>query len=79
MNIGCTLWCNSAGPPGESKLGTPGTKGDEGKPGASGVPGSSGQPGEVGPPGVCDNSGGCQGVPQQSGELQKGRLQSVSS
>ncbi|XP_075882780.1 collagen alpha-1(XX) chain-like [Nelusetta ayraudi] len=55
-----------AGPSGESKLGPPGTKGDYGKPGSPGVPGSPGQTGEVGPPGVCDNSGGCQRVPQQT-------------
>lgn len=65
-----TCAADSAGPPGESKLGPPGTKGDDGKPGSPGVPGSPGQTGEVGPPGVCDNSGGCQRVPQQTGELQ---------
>lgn len=59
----------STGPPGESKLGPPGPKGNDGKPGPPGVPGSPGQPGEVGPPGVCDNSGGCQRVPPQTGEL----------
>lgn len=64
-----TCAADSAGPSGESKLGPPGTKGDYGKPGSPGVPGSPGQTGEVGPPGVCDNSGGCQRVPQQTGEL----------
>ena len=57
----------STGPPGESKLGVPGSKGDDGKPGPPGIPGAPGQPGEVGPPGVCDNSGGCQGAPRQTG------------
>lgn len=65
-----TCAADSAGPSGESKLGPPGTKGEDGKPGSPGVPGSPGQTGEVGPPGVCDNSGGCQRVPQQTGELQ---------
>lgn len=59
----------SSGPPGESKLGPPGSKGDEGKPGPSGVPGPGGQPGEMGPPGVCDSSRGCQRAPPQTGEL----------
>ncbi|XP_034551481.1 collagen alpha-1(XX) chain [Notolabrus celidotus] len=56
-----------AGLPGESKLGIPGSKGDDGKQGAPGVPGPPGQSGEVGPPGVCDSSGGCRGVPEQTG------------
>ncbi|XP_047196220.1 collagen alpha-1(XX) chain isoform X2 [Hippoglossus stenolepis] len=55
-----------AGPLGESKLGVPGSKGDDGKPGPGGIPGHPGQPGEVGPPGMCDSSGGCQRVPQQT-------------
>ncbi|XP_040007868.1 collagen alpha-1(XX) chain isoform X2 [Xiphias gladius] len=55
-----------AGPPGESKLGVPGSKGDDGKSGPPGIPGPPGQPGEIGPPGVCDSSGGCHRVPQQT-------------
>ncbi|XP_029363195.1 collagen alpha-1(XX) chain [Echeneis naucrates] len=55
-----------AGPPGESKLGVSGSRGDDGKPGPPGILGPPGQPGEIGPPGVCDNSGGCQRVPQQT-------------
>uniref|UniRef100_A0A3Q4HZW5 Collagen alpha-1(XIV) chain-like n=1 Tax=Neolamprologus brichardi TaxID=32507 RepID=A0A3Q4HZW5_NEOBR len=55
-----------AGPPGESKLGIPGPKGENGKLGPSGIPGTPGQPGEMGPPGVCDNSGGCNMLPQQT-------------
>lgn len=57
----------SSGPPGESKLGVTGSKGDDGKPGPPGIPGSPGQPGEIGPPGVCDSSGGCHRAPQQTG------------
>lgn len=57
----------SAGPPGESKLGPPGSKGDDGKQGPPGTPGAPGQQGEMGPPGVCDSSGGCRGVSQQTG------------
>lgn len=63
MHVNCVL-CVCAGPPGESKLGVPGSKGDDGKPGPPGIPGPPGQPGEIGPPGVCDSSGGCQRVPQ---------------
>lgn len=68
MNHQCiTLSCVFAGPPGESKLGIAGSKGDDGKPGTPGIPGPPGQPGEIGPPGVCDSSGGCHGAPQQTG------------
>lgn len=63
------LLCVSAGPPGESKLGIPGSKGDDGTSGPQGIPGPPGQPGEVGPPGVCDSSGGCHRAPQQTGSL----------
>lgn len=56
-----------AGPPGESKLGVPGSKGNDGKQGTPGMPGAPGQPGEMGPPGVCDSSGGCHRVPQETG------------
>lgn len=63
----CHQLCVSAGPSGESKLGTPGSKGDDGKSGPEGIPGPPGQPGEVGPPGVCDSSGGCHRAPQQTG------------
>lgn len=58
-----------SGPPGESRLGPPGSRGDDGTPGPPGGLGASGQAGEIGPPGVCDSSRGCQGVPQQPGEL----------
>ncbi len=64
----CVL-CVSAGPLGESKLGIPGSKGDDGKQGPPGIPGPRGQPGEIGPPGACDSSGGCHRVPQQTGQL----------
>lgn len=57
----------SAGLPGESVLGIPGSKGDNGKSGLPGTPGPQGQSGETGPPGVCDSSGGCQRSPQQTG------------
>lgn len=63
----CCVFCVSAGPPGESKLGIPGSKGDDGKPGPPGIPGPPGQPGEIGPSGVCDSSGGCHRAPQQTG------------
>uniref|UniRef100_A0A667Z5L8 Collagen, type XIV, alpha 1b n=1 Tax=Myripristis murdjan TaxID=586833 RepID=A0A667Z5L8_9TELE len=55
-------------PPGESKLGAPGPRGDDGNPGPPGIPGPAGQPGEIGPPGVCDSSGGCHRAPQQTGK-----------
>ncbi|KAM9342397.1 LOW QUALITY PROTEIN: collagen alpha-1(XX) chain-like [Pholidichthys leucotaenia] len=55
-----------AGPPGESKLGVAGPKGDIGIPGSPGIAGPPGPPGEIGPPGVCDNSGGCNIVPQET-------------
>lgn len=67
----------SAGSSGESILGDPGPKGNDGKPGPPGIPGPSGQPGEIGPPGVCDNSGGCQKIPPQTGELQRARKEST--
>lgn len=58
---------SSAGPLGEAKLGDPGSKGDDGKSGPQGISGTPGQPGEMGPPGLCDNSGGCNRAPQQTG------------
>lgn len=55
--------CNLPGPPGETKTGDPGPKGEEGKSGPLGIPGAPGQQGEIGPSGVCDNSGCYQGAP----------------
>lgn len=55
------------GPAGESKLGAPGSRGDDGKVGPPGVLGGSGQPGEVGPSGMCDSTNGCHGTVQQAG------------
>ncbi|KTF87916.1 hypothetical protein cypCar_00005592 [Cyprinus carpio] len=53
----------SQGPPGETKIGEPGPKGEDGKAGPPGIPGASGQQGEMGPPGTCDSSGCYQGPP----------------
>ena len=75
MHMCCVLRV-SAGPIGESKLGVPGSKGDDGKPGPGGIPGHPGQPGEVGPTGLCDSSGGCPRVPQQTGK-QQGQLLAI--
>lgn len=51
------------GPPGETKTGEPGPKGEDGNAGPQGIPGAPGQQGEIGPPGVCDSSGCYQGGP----------------
>lgn len=59
----------SAGLPGESILGIPGSSGDDGKRGLPGIPGPPGQPGEIGPKGICDSSGGCHRAPQQTGKV----------
>lgn len=57
----------SPGPPGESKMGIPGPRGEDGKSGIPGIPGAAGQPGEIGPPGVCDSSGCHRGGPPVAG------------
>lgn len=61
-----TLICLS-GPPGETKVGDQGPRGEDGKQGPPGIPGAVGQGGEMGPPGICDSSGGCNPSPEIAG------------